>query len=295
MDRKRSGPPLDRRVAQVAGRQHGAIARRQLVSIGLGAGAIATRVRAGRLHRVHQGVYAVGHPRLSREGRLMAALLAFGPAAVLSHRSAAELWGIGRRGALVEVTVRTARRARAGVRIHRSPVPPEHRTVLRGFSVTTPARTIIDLADESPRREVERGIDEAEYLRLDCTGLAPLPGRRGAGRLARILRDHAAGTTRTRSELEERFLLLCVEHGLPRPEVNARLQGFEVDFVWRAAHLVVELDGHAAHGTRRAFERDRLRDAELTAAGYGVIRVTWRRLTQEPAAVAVQLRRALSR
>jgi very-short-patch-repair endonuclease len=167
--------------------------------------------------------------------------------------------------------------------------------VLRGLAVTTPARTIIDLSDHRPRRELERAIDEAEYLRLDCTGLQPLPGRRGSGRLARILADHAAGSTRTRSELEERFLLLCVEQRLPRPEVNARLHGFEVDFLWRAARLVVELDGHAAHGTRRSFEQDRVRDAELTLAGYVVIRLTWRRLTREPAVVAAQLRRALRR
>ncbi len=120
----------------------------------------------------------------------------------------------------------------------------------------SPARTLIDLADVAPRRTLERAIDEAEYLRLDCTGLAPRHGRRGSGVLSSVLAVHAAGSTRTRSDLEEMFLALCDSHGLPRPEVNVHIEGYECDFVWREQRLIVETDGGAAHGTRRAKRRD---------------------------------------
>jgi hypothetical protein len=157
--------------------------------------------------------------------------------------------------------------------------------------VTSPARTLIDIADVVSRRILERAIDEAEYLRLDCTGLAPLHGRRGSGLLAKVLAEHRAGTTRTRTDIEECFLGMCDRYGLPRPEVNAIVDGYEVDFLWRGRRLIVETDGRAAHSTRRAFERDRLKDAELTTSGWRVVRVTYARVTREPRAVAMQLRR----
>jgi very-short-patch-repair endonuclease len=222
----------------------------------------------------------------------MAAVLACGEGAVLSHRSAAELWALRPRARFVEVTAPANRGRKRAILVHRGVLPPDHRTQRDGVPVTTPARTLIDLADVLTRRGLERAIDEAEYLRLDCTGLRPIPGRRGAGALARVLDEHRPGSTRTRSELEELFLLTCKKEGLRRPEVNVCVEAFEVDFFWREERLIVEADGGAAHHTRRAFEADRYRDVELMAAGYRVMRITHARLTREPGTVADQLRRA---
>jgi hypothetical protein len=287
---------MDRRVAALAARQHGVVERKQLHALGLGDGAIAKRASRGRLHRVHRGVYSVGHALLTREARFMAAVLACGEGAVLSHVSAAVLWGLLRKeGPGVHVTVPTGagRARRRGIAVHRAALDEGEVTTLAGIPVTTPGRTIVDLADISSRRTVERAIDEAEYLRLDCSGLGPRPGRPGSGLLTCILSEHRAGATRTRSELEELFLAMCEAYGLPPPEVNAVIEGYEVDFVWRRQRLIVETDGHAAHGTRQAFERDRLRDADLTANGWRIIRLTHVRLSREPAAVAAQLARLL--
>jgi very-short-patch-repair endonuclease len=160
--------------------------------------------------------------------------------------------------------------------VHRSPLPDDEVTVREGIPVTTVVRTVADLADVLTRRALERTIDEAAYLRYDLDGLRPRRGRRGYGVLARVLDEHEPGSTRTRSPLEERMLALCRRSGLPAPEVNVIVEGHEVDFLWRDARLIVETDGWAAHGTRKAFERDRLRDAKLTAAGWRVVRVTHR-------------------
>jgi very-short-patch-repair endonuclease len=175
---------------------------------------------------------------------------------------------------------------------HRSRLAPSQRTTHEGIPVTTPARTLIDLADVLTPRGLERAIDEAEYLRLDLTGLEPIPGRRGAGALKAVLTEHRPGSTRTRSDLEELFLSHCSKYGFARPEVNVNIEGRERDFLWRDQRLVVEVDGGQAHRTRKGFEDDRVRDAELTAAGYRVMRFTPRRLEREPGAVADLLRRA---
>jgi very-short-patch-repair endonuclease len=181
-----------------------------------------------------------------------------------------------------------------GVKVHRQPFETDEVTVLRGIPVTTPGRTLVDLADVVSERALERAIDEADYLRLDCAGLDPRPGRAGSGRLEKTLTRYRPGTTRTRTPLEERFLALCRNANLPQPEVNVHVEGYEVDFLWRAQRLIVETDGHAAHRTRRAFERDPVRDADLIEAGYRPIRITERRLRSEPAAVAAQLHRLLA-
>jgi very-short-patch-repair endonuclease len=211
--------------------------------------------------------------------------------------SAAVLWGLHpERGPRIDVTVRTpgGRATRGAVIVHRARITDEETTVRDAIPVTTPARTVIDVADISTRRMLERMLDEAAFLRLDLEGLEPRPGRRGSGLLAEVLAEHTAGSTRTRSDFEERMLDLCRRAGLPRPEVNQRVEGYIVDFVWRAARLLVETDGWEAHGTRAAFERDRLRDAHLTAAGWRVVRITMRRLEREPEAVAVQLGRLVA-
>jgi very-short-patch-repair endonuclease len=254
----------------------------------LGDDAIDWRVRRRRLHRVHQGVYVVGYPHLSRNGHFMAAVLACGDQAALSHFSAAVLWGLLSTEGKVHVTAPTCRR-RSGLVVHRAALGGEELRKRAGIRVTAPARTLIDLADIAPRRTLERAIDEAEYLRLDCTGLAPRHGRRGSGTLSSVLAVHRPGSTRTRSLLEELFLDLCDQRGLPRPEVNVHIEGYECDFVWREQRLIVETDGGAAHGTTRAKRRDPLRDGDLMIAGWRVWRISYERLLREPDAIAEQL------
>jgi very-short-patch-repair endonuclease len=289
-------PPPDRAVVALAERQHGAVTRRQLTELGLGKSAIDARVRAERLHRVHQGVYAVGRPTLTLEGRFMAAVLSCGPGAALSHVAGGILLALlPERGPRIDVTVPRGgqRRRRGAVIIHRAALPETDVTTKHGIPVTTPARTLIDLADVLTPRQLERAFDEAEYLRLDLSDLQPRPGRRGSGMVAEMPRRHDAGTSRTRSHLEERLLNLCHRFRLPTPQVNAAIEGYEVDFAWPDSRLVVETDGWSAHGTRSAFERDRRRDADLLAAGWRVLRVSWRRLEREPEWVAERVGAAL--
>jgi very-short-patch-repair endonuclease len=168
-----------------------------------------------------------------------------------------------------------------------------HVAMRDGIPLTSPARTLIDLADVVPRRALERAIDEAHYLGLDLAGLPPRRGRRGFGVLASVLREHQPGSTRTRSGVEERMLALCRREGLPRPRVNSLIEGYEADFSWADQRLIVETDHRQSHSTPGAFERDRLRDADLMVAGWRVLRVTDRRLKTEPRAVARQLRALL--
>ena len=239
------------------------------------------------MHAVHRGVYAVGHLGLTRNGRFMAATLACGEGAALSHFSAAVLWGmLNGGGGAIHVTTELRRR-RPELVVHEAALGGE---VVRraGITVTAPARTL-DLADVAPQRTLERAVDEAEYLRLDCTGLAPRRGRRGSGVLSSVLALHRPGSTRTKSHMEELFIALCDRHGLPRPEVNVHIEGYECDFVWREQRLIVETDGGAAHGTTRAMKRDPLRDGDLMIAGWRVWRITYDRLLQEPDAIADQL------
>ena len=262
--------------------------RAQLRQLGLGESAITKRLKAGRLHRVHRGVFKVGYPGLTRNGTFMAAVLACGDGSALSHLSAAVLWGIlADRGTTLHVTAETKRRVR-GIVVHEAPLQDE-RVRRAGIIVTTPARTLVDLADVVSRRTLERALDETEYLGLDRTGLEPRHGRSGSGLLTSVLAVHSPGATRTRSELEEIFLALCDDHGFPRPEVNVGIEEYECDFVWRDARLVVETDGAAAHGTRRALERDPRRDARLMLAGWRAWRVSYVQVVQEPQAVAREL------
>ena len=303
---RRSAEP-DRLIGELAGRQHGVVAGRQLRALGLSVHHIRTRTRTGRLHRCHRDVYAVGHRSLGRHGRWLAAVLACGDGAVLSHTAAAALWQIvGPRGPTapnVDVTVPSgaAGRRQPGLIVHRCrDLFPEESTAHDGVPVTTPARTILDLAACIGFRSLERMADEAERLRLCGTAdlekvVAAHRGRRGAGALRRLLAAHAIGSTATRSELEERFLALCRRRRLPPPLVNVPLLDYVADFYWPAARLVVEVDGHGTHGTRVAFERDRDRDSHLAAHGYRTLRFTWRDLTTRPAIVAHRVRRVLHR
>ena len=242
--------------------------REQLFALGLTRQAITRRVQAGRLHRLHRGVYAVGHTAVSQHGRWLAAVLSCGPGALLSHRSAAALWGLRPSSApKIDVTVprNSGRRSTKTIEVHRAKRTP--RTHL-GIPVTAPTCTLIDLA-ASPCWQLKRGAEIAERR-----GLLDARGRRFLA-------------IETRSPLEDAFLALC--DGLPRPLVNARVEGLEVDFHWPHARLVVETDGHEHHGTREAFERDRERDQRLIAAGWTVRRFTHRHLLEEPERVRAVL------
>jgi hypothetical protein len=250
-------------------------------------------VAAGRLIRIHRGVYAVGHGRLTVRGRWMAAVLAYGPTAVLSHRSAASLHGLrpdNRPKSDITLPSPSAR-PRPGIDVHRSAtLLAADVTTVDAIPCTSVARTLLDLAGVVNRRGVERAVDQAEVLRVfDLRAvqevLSRAAGRHGAGVLRRVLAEYD-GPTLTDRELEERLYDICRRAGVPKPELNVwiPLEGEMVkpDFLWRAERLIVETDGWATHGTRRAFEDDRRRDRRLRLAGWEVVRFTWRDVEREP-------------
>ena len=290
----------DRLIAEIAARQYGVVSRTQLMRAGIGAGAIHTRVAAGRLHGIHRGVYAVGHSVLPPLAREMAALLACGPGAAISHRSAARLWKLLDPDVDdIELTVADRKtKARTGLKVHtsRSLRDIDVRQLHR-LAVTVPARTLIDLADVASDRQLERAAAEALTRRMVdprrlLTEIGNHHGRRGVARLRRLL-DGSNPPAMTRSEAEERFLGLVRAAELPPPQVNVRLHGYEVDFHWPQQGVVVEVDGYRFHSSRAAFERDRRRDADLQAHGVSVVRVTWRQVVEEPYATLARMVRAL--
>lgn len=295
---QRRAHPVDAAVAALAARQHGVVARRQLLALGLSGDAIGRRLRGDRLHALHRGVYAVGHRALRPEASWMAAVLV-AEGAVLSHRSAAALWGIaGARETRVDVTARQSLRPRPRLRFHRAQLPPDEVTTEDGIRVTTPARTLLDLAAILPPHQLARAATEAEIRRLgSATSLAELvaryPRRSGVPAIRALLARGEIGRDVTKRALELRFLAFLDAHRLPRPRVNAIVDGKEVDCLWPRRRLVAELDGFATHGTRDAFERDRDRDRALLIAGYPVIRITWRQLTEDAPALATQIRALL--
>jgi very-short-patch-repair endonuclease len=279
-----TGRRRDAAIASVAARQHGVLSAQQLYSLGLSSSAVGGRVAAGRLHRIHRGVYAVGHPNIGNEGRWMAAVLACGGGAVLSHWSAAHLWrmlsstrpGSGDGSAIIHVTVLGEGKDRPGIRVHRSStLSTADCTRLAGIPVTRVSRTLVDLRRTVPGQVFTAALRQAEFLGL------PLGDQ--------MTTDH------TRSELESRFLSLVRRHRIPQPEVNVRLGGFIVDFAWRSQKLVVELDGWEAHRTRSAFESDRARDTRLRVLGFEVLRFTWRQMSEDPKRVAGAVRSLLGR
>ncbi|MBX6363707.1 MAG: DUF559 domain-containing protein [Gemmatimonadetes bacterium] len=289
-------------IAALAAGQHGVVARGQLLRAGVTLDAIDYRVRTGRLETLHRGVYRVG-PLKGRLEREMAAVLACGETVVLSHRSAAMAWRLlpyRDDGRPVDVSVRRGcPDPGPGVRVHRIPrLEADETTVHEGIPVTTPARTLLDLVGDSREHEVEQALAGAYRNRLTNPRelkrlLARHAGRRGT-RTLRLLLGRGTGPAFTRSEAESQFLALVRRAEIPAPETNVVLSGFEVDFHWPEARLVVEVDGFAFHASRHAFERDRRRDAVLAAAGYRVIRVTWRELTARSEALLVRLARALT-
>ena len=290
-----------RAVAELASRQRGIVARAQLLAIGFGPGAIAGRLQSGVLHSIHRGVYAVGHRALVPGAVELAAALACGRDAVVSHADAAHLYELlpyPARRTPVNITVpRESCPARPGIKAHRTRAFGLGEIgTLDGIPITSPARTILDLAAENPQ-QLERALAEAQARRLVTDSdlsrlLARYPGRPGSRALRRLLAGPGEAL-RTRSEAERRFLALVRRARLPAPESNVRLGDWEVDFLWRDRGLIVEVDGYRFHSSARAFERDRAKEAAIRGMGLELIRVSWRQLTTEPEATAASVARAL--
>ena len=292
-------------IAELAERQYGVVSRRQLIAAGFRPSAIDRRIAQGRLHVLQRGVYAVGHPVLTRRGVLVAGVLAGGGRAALSHRSATELWELpGPRSAVVEITVPHRRSTRPGLLVHEGALQADETTVHDGIPVTTVARTLLDLAAVVSPGRLAAMVNEAERRRLaDSPSLPELlerhRGARGIAALRSILADRRTGVDVTRRELEARFLEFVHERDLPHPELNPTLdvdgRRFEPDCLWRSSRLIVELDSHAYHSGRSEFEGDRARDRALLVAGLITIRVTWRQLHDEPDRLDRDLRAVLER
>jgi very-short-patch-repair endonuclease len=293
----------DRLIAEIASRQFGLITRAQLIALGISRRTIDYSLARGRLTPVHRGVYAVGHLALPALAAEFAAVLAVGERALVSHHSALALWGLTpRREGDIELTLvgRDAGRTRRGIRIHQAlTLDARDATTRKRIPVTSPARTLLDVAPRQSLRELEIMVADGLKRRLFtrhavATMLDRTPGRPGAHRLAALAEAERRLPTLTRSEAEERFLELVRRAGLPTPEVNVRLGRFTVDFLWRAERLVVEVDGYEFHSTRRSFEDDHARDLELSTAGFAVIRFTWRQLVEQPELVLVRLTQRLT-
>jgi hypothetical protein len=301
MRRQTQTQAADGRIAAVGRRQYGVVTRSQLVDLGLSEHAIDRRLRLGRLHRLHPRVYAVGHRAVSQEALWLAAVLTCEPRAVLSHRSAAMLWGLLQREAARKIDVTTPRKTRpcAAVLRHCARLDANEMAVRRGIPVTSLHRTLLDVAISLRPEALTAALREAEYAhRPLLVGLeAYLDRRRGRRGVARVracldrLGDGPSG--RTRSRLEDRFVALLGKTDLPRPDLNAVVDlgamTVEADCLWRAQKVIVELDGMKAHGTRSAFQSDRVRDRRLQAAGWRVVRVTWAHLAT-PADLLADLR-----
>lgn len=292
----RSRPPTFDQIAdRLAARQHGVLTRQQLAGAGVSKGTIDRRLESGRLKPIHRGVYLVG-PVLPPFALEMAACLACGPMAVLSHRSAAAVWGFvpaGRRRTMDVIIKPGGGTRRLGITTHRPEgVEPDETTVFEGVPITTPGRTLYDIARVLRPKALERAISEAfAGGRITPDELATVgrryAGRPGGRRLVEAIGED--GPRLTRSEAEARFIRLLSRAGLPKPRVNRVLAGYEVDFHWPEERLVVEIDGFAYHGSRRSFESDRARDADLSRAGFQVVRVTWNQLSSEPLLLAARL------
>jgi very-short-patch-repair endonuclease len=283
--------PPDERIAAIAGAQNGLISWDQMRDVGIEPKSIRYRVATRRLHVIHYKVYALGHDNLTQDGKFMAAILAAGHDAKLSHEAAAALWGIRPFSSrVVDVTTRTWKRKQPGIRFHARDYHYSECTEIRGIPVTGPSRTLLDLGQVLDDDALERAFREAERLQLtDVASVADVleryPRRRGSAAVRRIssMRELYKGVTR--SELEERFRQFVRAHDLPDPEWNVRLEldgaALEVDCLWREQRVIVELDGYGYHAGLDAFERDRLRDRLLQLAGFCPIRITWRALRDD--------------
>lgn len=293
----------ERGLAGLATRQDGVVGRWQLAEMGFGEEAIRVMVESARLLRVHQGVFAVGHRKLSRRSWWWAAILAYGPSSVLSHRSAAAVWGLAPQGKRpIEVTAaggRQGQRRRRGIRVHHCRLQAIDATVHDSFPVTTVARTLFDLGEAEGLESLRAAAMEANRLRRPWLAEMGAVCKRGRGRRglrpARLLLADQQTPDEGRTPLEQRFAAFCREQHLPPAERNVTVLGHEVDVLWPGAKLVVELDSWEFHAHREAFEGDRARDPKLLLAGYRTIRITHRRLDREPEVLANQIKHLLER
>jgi very-short-patch-repair endonuclease len=290
----------DRRIAELAARQHNIIDTRDLRALGVRASAVRRRSADLRLRRLHQGVYALG--QVDQKGRWLAAVRAVGPDAVLSHRDAAALHGLRRTDRRsIEVTTSRHLRPRPGIAVHQARAfHPNDRTSVAGIPVTSIPRTLLDLAEVVDRTQLRRAYEEAERLRILNTGaiealLARSNGRRGLSAVLALLDQDPAPTTESKSELENRFMDLIREHDLPAPQLNVLVEGYLVDAYWPAARLVVELQSYGYHSHRTAFERDHAKLARLKLAGFETLALTWRQVTVEQAGTAALVGAVLTR
>ena len=278
-------------MADLAERQHGVVSIRQLEALGYRRPAITRATRSGRLHRLHRGVYAVGHKSLTWEGRCLAAVLACAPNAVASHLSAAWLWGlVASRSGSFHVTASTRRHAKDSIQLHYAPLVDEDLDLREGIPVTSTPRTLLDYGAMATDSSLERALERSEErelfdLRAVDALLARAGGHPGAGCLRRALAIYRDDPAFTRSKLERRFRELVRRSGLPMPSANVWVGEYEVDAYWPAERFGVELDVYETHGTRAAFERDRLRQENLKLQGIETIRITGPRLDKEPTAV----------
>jgi very-short-patch-repair endonuclease len=276
------------RAWELARKQHGVVSREQLLDLEFSERSVEHRLRTGRLYSVRRGVYAVGRPQISREGRWMAAILACGRGAALSHGSAAMLWGIGREtGRRIDISVRRPCNHRLpGIKARTRPtLPLEDITEENGIPITAPARTLIDLATELTPKRLERAVNEAdkrdlidsEALRVALDDHA---GERGVRPLRTLLDRQTFRLSDT--ELEVLFRPIAVRAGLPTPLTKEMVNGFEVDFYWPDLGLVVETDGWHYHRTASAQTRDALRDQTHTATGLTPLRFSHYQVKYEP-------------
>jgi very-short-patch-repair endonuclease len=288
---------VERRIARIAARQDNVISLEQLLEAGLGSDAVAYRVKARNMQRLHRGVFLLGAAPPTRIARARAAVMACGEGAVVSHRSAAEMFGLlAESDREVDVTVVGRNPGlHAGIRLHRPRALARYEvTSVRGIPVTTVARAIADLAATESPRDVERAFQEALYRRIVKPGAVSAvvdrePRRKGAP----VIRALLDNPTMTRSERERALLKLLAQAQLPKPLTNVRLHGYLVDAYWPAQRLVLEFDGWQAHGHRHAFDGDRKRDQVMLANGLRAMRVTDRHLGHEPVALAARIAQAL--
>lgn len=287
-------------LADLAAAQQGVVSHAQLMDLGYSTGAIARALEAKRLHRLHRGAYALGHTEVSRHGLCLAAVLSCGDEAVVSHESAAWLWGLSARWpSPPHVTTPIRGHSRRTIRLHHSTIlEEEDRTILERVPTTAVARTFLDLSISSSQGRVESMLERAERLGLLDIGAIDFliarsgrhPGRKRLLVATAIYRDPAM----TRARTERLFIALVRRAGLPRPAINYFIAGHEIDAYWERERFAVELDGYATHGTRAAFERDPVRIERLKLAGIDAIRITARRIEREPDQVAVTLRSLLA-
>jgi hypothetical protein len=289
-------PTRDAKLAVLAGKQHGVVSYRQLIAIGFKRGAIQHRLLTKRLHSMYKGVYSVGYPAETAEAWEMAAVLACGREAVVSHWTAVSRWELLRptRG-YVHVSVPSDRRVK-GIRTHHVKLHRSDYTKRNDIPITTVPRTLLDLAAVAPLSQLRRATNEAARKgRLNRRAIEELLERNCRRKGSKALRGVIAAVDpqacRSRSDLETDFLALCRRHDIPAPVVNAMVEGYEVDMYWPGTSLIVELDSWEYHRTPAAFEQDRRRDARLKMKGYTVVRVTGAWMADEPEELVALLAR----